>query len=884
MRRVFAASAALCVVGLTGVLTGLQPAQARPADDSGSSAQSARAQGDDSYNLTKTLTRTFTEADGSITPVSSYDVTVKVNHTENLRGRQRVKVTWSGAQPSGGRASNPYGEKGLQQEYPVVIMQCRGTDDPALPLDEQVRPETCWTASVSQRSQVLKSNNESTWTQDTYASEADKQRVSGLDPIPVAECPSADIEPYSTHLTEFVAANSTVYPACDSNSMPPEAAIGAAFPPAELAAFTDENGNGSVQFELRSDVENESLGCNDKVACSIVVVPIVGISCDQISNPSTLSERSCRKLGRFAPGSSNFVNEGVDQAVGPSLWWSESNWRNRFSVPVTFGLPPDTCDLLDSRPPTGFYGSELLAQAGLQWAPAYCLNQKRFKFQLNRMSDAAAWTLMQEGSAPAAEVSSEHEQTSPDPVGYAPTAVTGFSIGYVVDRPDNAGEFGTLKMNARLIAKLLTQSYLGSSLGRGHPGIENNPLAIMQDPEFIALNPGLSTNDQEAGATLLSLSESSDVIEQLTEYIANDKDAMDFMGGAPDPDGMVINPAYKDLELPRPEWPLLDSYIPETANECRQANPQVYFTSIAAPVTTLRKISDALLDGWPNVQTRCDFDTLTQQFKVGRIDRQSYGARFLLGVVSLGDAARFGLRSAALETSPGKFVAPNDQALANAVTLMTQKRPKLPFTLDQADVTKAGNAYPGTMVVYTAAKLRNLDQEDADHVAQFVRVSTTEGQKSGSGNGELPAGYVPIRSSGPTAKLLTSANLVADAIEAQAPEGGPTVDPTDEPTTDPTDAATTDPLDPLDPLDPVDPGTDGSDLTPPGTVEPQPGAATTAALPTYPTLEAAPTSATPSAESGTAGKLFPILLGVGLLGLLYSLGSRFLVRPPRRQS
>ena len=39
--------------------------------------------------------------------------------------------------------------------------------------------------------------------------------------------------PYFTHLTPFVAAKGTVYPACDADHMPPEAAVGAAFPPAE---------------------------------------------------------------------------------------------------------------------------------------------------------------------------------------------------------------------------------------------------------------------------------------------------------------------------------------------------------------------------------------------------------------------------------------------------------------------------------------------------------------------------------------------------------------------------------------------------------------------------------------------------------------------------
>ena len=52
------------------------------------------------------------------------------------------------------------------------------------------------------------------------------------------------------------------------------------------------------------------------------------------------------------------------------------------------------------------------------------------------------------------------------------------------------------------------------------------------------------------------------------------------------------------------------------------------------------------------------------------------------------------------------------------------------------------------MVVYTAARLQNLAQDDADKVAQFIRISTTEGQRPGSGNGELPDGFLPIRKTG----------------------------------------------------------------------------------------------------------------------------------------
>ncbi|MDO9496392.1 MAG: hypothetical protein Q7J48_11875, partial [Nocardioides sp.] len=862
-RRPLAVSASALVVA--GLVAWAPADAAAPPSAAGSSVAADRP----AYQATKSLTRAFTNPDGTTYAFPSNTVTVTADQTENLRGRQRILISWKGAQPSGGRASNPYGESGLQQEYPVVIMQCRGVDDPSLPKAKQLRPETCWTASVAQRSQITRSESEASWTHDLDAGRDDKTRVSGMEPLPSAEqCPTVDIDPFYTRLTPFVTRKGEVFAACDSTNMPPEAAVGAAFPPNELAAFTDTDGSGEVQFEVRSDVENESLGCNNKVACSIVVIPINGLSCDQPATPMTNADKACRLGGRFLPGSSNFANDGVDQAVSPTLWWSASNWKNRFTIPITFGLPPDTCDILDPRAPTGFYGSELLAQAAMQWAPAYCLNKKRFKFQHNRTSDEAGFTLMETGGAAAAVVSGGHTRRGSDPVGYAPTAVTGFSVGYVIDKPDNAGEFTSLRLNARLIAKLMTQSYLGSDLGRGHPGMAENPLAIMEDPEFVKLNPGLSQNAQEVGASLLSLSESSDVIEQVTDYIAHDEQAMQFIKGKPDAWGMKINPAYKNIVLPTSTWPLLDSYVPETENTCRQENPDVYFTQLASPVTTLRKIAEALLDAWPNVQTRCELDLSTSTYKLGRVDRQSFGSRFMLGIVSLGDADRYGLRSAALETKPNKYVAPDDGSIAAAIALSEQAKRLQPFVLDQGDVKRSPRAYPGAMVVYTAARLRNLDSEEAAKVAQFIRVSTTEGQKVGTGNGELPGGFVPIRDSGATKKLYVAAQEVADAVEKQTPAPETDPEPTDEPSSNPGGGG-------------GPPPGGGAVAPPPGGGEPSmtasPSAPPTSTAPAVPVAMPATTALT----SSMAGGLLPTLLIVGLLGIAVASGLRFFVQPPR---
>jgi hypothetical protein len=908
LRVSFALSGAALVAGMTLALV---PANATPDEVPTDNVQRS---GGSPFTLTKSLARTFVNDDGSAYEFPANTVTVEASQTKELRGRQRIQLSWTGAQPSGGRASNPYGESGLQQEYPVVILQCRGTDDPNLPVDQQVRPETCWTGSVAERSQITRSDGEASWIHDQLAAPADKDRLSGMAPFPGKdECPNADAEGLYTHLTPFVTAAGKVYPACDSAHMPPEAAVAAAFPPAEIAAYSDEEGAGSVQFEVRSDVENESLGCNHKVACTIEVIPINGISCDQPAAPQSISDAECRKGGQFTPGASNFANQGVDQAVAPVLWWSASNWANRFTIPITFGLPPDTCDVLDPRAPTGFYGSELMSQASLQWSPAYCLNKKRFKFQLNQMSDAAGWNLMQSGVGPAAFVSSPHRRTSDDPVGFAPTAVTGFAIGYNIDKPDNGGEYTDLKLNPRLVAKLITQSYLGSGRGTGHPGIEDNPLGIMNDPEFIALNPGLSQTTQEAGAALLQLSVDSDVVQQLTDWIAHDQAAMDFINGKADPWGMKVNPSYKKTKMPKSEWPLLDTYVPADTDQCHKANPDVYFSQLAAPVSTLRKVAEALLDGWPNTQTRCDFDAVTNTYKLGRVDRQSYGARFMLGVVSLGDAARYGLHTAALQTKKNTYVAPDDDSLGAAVELMEPQVPKKKdkggkgdsaggsggsgdgsqdarvsakpkghggddaapdlttlsrlYVLDQADVRKSGKAYPGTMVVYTAARLRNLDKADATKVALFIRTSTTEGQKAGAGNGELPAGFLPIEKSGPTRKLFDLAQDVADAVAAQTPE--PTEAPS--PTASDTSAPTLPPTDDSGDVGDV-PGGDVPTEAPSA----EPSVAPTATAPPEP-LDMPETQAV---SSDLGDRAVPVLLILGLIGIALTGAVRFFVRPP----
>jgi hypothetical protein len=748
------------------------------------------------YTETKTLIREHLNADGSITVADTRTVTVTVDHTQSLRGRERVPVSWSGARPSAARANNPYGYGGMNQEYPVVILQCRGLDDPTLPEDEQLQPETCWTTTYLQRYSAA-GRSVAVWQHDRYATEADGGAV---DPAAWPEECGTQLPPsiLAQHLLPFRAANETVFQSCNDATIAPESSIDAALPPADVAAFTSQSGTGEVQFEVRTETENESLGCSADVPCSIVVIPIMGISCGD-------SDTECRKENAFATGSTNSLNETVNAAVSPYYWWSESNWRNRFSVPLTFALPPDACDVLDDRAPVAMYGSELLNQASLQWAPAYCLREDRFKFQHNRFAEPLSLRLLGTGDAVAAFVSEPAESTTLL-LGYAPVAVSGFGVAYVSDLAENAGELTQMRLTPRLLAKLLTQSYPATGLGRGREGLEDNPLVLSRDPEFLALNPTVKQNDLEVMATVLSLSETSDVMSAVTQYIAADAEAMAFIGGEPDPWGMVVNPAYKDIALPRAEWPMLDGYIPEipsSGDACLRANPAPYFQKVASPVNSLRKVAVATLDAWPNVSTVCTgAGTAAVPFKLGRVARQDFGNRNMLGLVSLGDAERFGLRTAELRTSgtgaDATFVAASEASMAAAVETASQAAVGAPFTIDRGALPAM--AYPGTMIVHATARLTDLPTADAGYVAEFIRIASTEGQTPGSANGELPAGYLPITESGVTAELFASAQTVAGLIEAQ--EGLPP-----EPTPTPTPTPTTTPL-------PVPPRTTSAVVTP----------------------------------------------------------------------
>ena len=82
----------------------------------------------------------------------------------------------------------------------------------------------------------------------------------------------------------FVAADGTTYyggnAGCAGEAPESDNVGGSAMPSNETFGVTAADGSGSANFDVWTATQNADLGCSDTVACSLVAVPIMGISCD----------------------------------------------------------------------------------------------------------------------------------------------------------------------------------------------------------------------------------------------------------------------------------------------------------------------------------------------------------------------------------------------------------------------------------------------------------------------------------------------------------------------------------------------------------------------------------------------------------------------------
>jgi hypothetical protein len=619
------------------------------------------------FTASETITRDHLNADGTDDVVDTRNVTVNVDRTLGLRGNQELDVSWSGAHPTGGlEPDESSADAATHEEYPVVVMECRGIDGSNAPANERLDPTTCWTQTTSERYFASFATAFPVWRLDRYATVADRGPHPGQ-PDPFQASCSSGAPPPADRWIPFVAADGTVYnPGYDSGTCPPLAPEAtnnenSGAPGNTTYGVTRADGSGATKFVVWTQDENASLDCSQTVPCSLVVIPIMGVSCDATAaglpaadqppaNQQAAVDTTCRSAGAYGPGVPASASVRNPAVVG-NLWWTASNWRNRISVPLTFATSSDVCNVVSSSNVVLLYGSTPMAEATQQWAPKFCTDPTKFVFRHVQTGEPSAENLLGLGltnpadaSSPSPSVSASATGTSlpasasasssgppggaaatnsveavleshaPDdgftlPTIQAPVAVTGFAISYIID--DKQGhEYTQLKLTPRLLAKLMTESYPDNpAVYQHYPALAQNPIDITHDPEFVALNPNIPVglSGRDAASTLYSLSSDSDTMLALTSYINADPEARAWLNGVPDPWGMVVNPNYKGISLPIASWPLLDSFIANfgTANECIDNNPVPWLPLIASPTSTLVAIAQAIQFAAPLSQTVC---------------------------------------------------------------------------------------------------------------------------------------------------------------------------------------------------------------------------------------------------------------------------------------
>ena len=826
-RRISAAlPAVLLSLGALAAASAPSTAAAQPAAMSRPAHMAALASTSSGFQQSETIERTNL-INGQNVVVDKRTVSLAVNVTTNLVDHQTLQVSWTGAHPTGGVQANPNdGNNAPDEEYPMVLLECHGTA-------QQIQPDDCWTTTPTERYfSTGTSDPFPAWRLDRYATAAGQRNAVVNEPSSLPSlCAEETVFAVAQYWLPFVSAGGETYPvgpgscAATPNEVNLSGTVGD-LPANETYAATNLNGQGSANFDVWTSEENPDLGCSDSVPCALVAVPVMGISCDPAGTGMPAADQpaagaqeeqaaaECEDTGFFAPGSTaNAESEqNAELSVSGWLWWAASNWRNRFVVPLTFAPPGNICSVVNQNNHlVQIYGSELVDQAMLQWQPHFCESKNLFTLQYAGISEPEAADSLQQAEIEAALVSNQPSGGYSVPVVHAPVAATGFAISFVIDNAEHQ-PVTTLRLDPRLLAKLLTESYPGILVNEEDPEDEHicsaadpasnhlsdnlctNPLDITDDPEFKALNPGIpETVQSEAASSLLALSSQSDVMWALTSYINDNPAARAWLDGDPDPWGMTVNSAYKGISLPVSLWPLNSTYEPQSwisgtqvQNFCYQKSPSPLLPLIAAPIADLPDIAQDIEFYLAQSDTACpSFDpTEPETWVLSPLGPQGVGFRFMIGVTTLADARRYDLNTASLltYTKPGTqdaftsasgmtFVAPTNAALDSAASLFTPEPSQydwtFPYSDYQQDSTASEQAYPGTMLVYADVPTKGLPAADASDYANFIRFAATTGQVPGGGIGQLAAGYLPMTSADHLGAEAAYAESAATAIAAQ---------------------------------------------------------------------------------------------------------------------
>jgi hypothetical protein len=324
------------------------------------------------------------------------------------------------------------------------------------------------------------------------------------------------------------------------------------------------------------------------------------------------------------------------------------------------------------------------------------------------------------------------------PFTYAPVAITAESVAFYVDNANNGKQDSHLKLDPRLVLKLLTQSFnfANDGCGNGPPpkgrtcdnGVDNDPTTIFTDPEFRRLNPHFPPVSAAYPYEIPSvLSGESDMTEELTKWIASNKAAKAFAAGSFDPWGAHINSWYLGMTLPSNSLNSFDPFPPIQ----RQYVPIFPLSAVA---------QDQVNNQSPGTQW-----TPEANGSYAALNPEIPGTRSLFAILDQPDADAYLMPVASLENPAGGYVTPTNASMTAALGDMTTAKNGITQQFNFNNTSKKfRDAYPLTMVVYAMVPTGGISKRAAAKIAEWLDYVAGPGQNPGYGPGELPPGYLPL--------------------------------------------------------------------------------------------------------------------------------------------
>ena len=573
------------------------------------------------------------------------------------------------------------------------------------------------TVTVSQTRNLVNQMVQVSWTGFTPSSQPTYDNEETAYPVMVAECKGTNPK-----------TPEDCYDADTGGIAPTFNAYG---PPNTAYATTDPNGTGHTDILLFTQVQNQFLACDPAHPCSLVVVPAQGGDSLDYS-PAHCFDHTQDSTGVGSGlGAGQYSFLALTSASGsPNGYCS---WQKRVVIPLHFAPVPSGCPLRAADFTAG--GSPMLADAMQQWQTGMCTGANSVELNYNgSLNESEARNYFQQGIVDVAFTTRPLTGTAAHPFTYAPVAVSATSAVYWVDNANTGQPYTNIKLDPRLLAKMLTTSYAytndacpgGGSSGFGcDNAVDNNPTSLFTDPEFLKINPGT----WNIGGTEYEIpdfvSGNSDMVWTTTSWIAANKDAAGFLAGQFDQWGMHVNTTYLGQKYP------VDGITP--------SDPYLPISSQYVPLTPLSNVVlyQSLNQPPGNQDTR---DPITQTYDA--LAPQVIGQRDLWAIVDAADAYRFLFPTAALENTAGKFVLPTNKSMAAAVKDMTVNPDGITRSMNETKKDPA--AYPLTMVIYAVVPTGGISKAKAAKIAQFLDNVANQGQQSGSEPGELAPGYMPL--------------------------------------------------------------------------------------------------------------------------------------------